>query len=305
MSETLIDEALTAAEAAEERPPSLPELPEMTPEEATETETPASPPVVTYLDDSTRDAFCPSCRNPLRQERNDLFDVWFPTICYPCETANTRKRAMDAALLLQREREATIKTEIPPRYRLLADELLLDRMAPNARFPRSAWERLRTWYPHEPTETSLQLEMGRGLILTGDSGHYKTTIACALLARTHRVMGWSIAYLHAGDFGEAVQDRQAWKDDPLLRNRARATLEKARKARLLVIDDLGKEQSTATIYKQLKNLVEERCSQLRPTIVTTQLNGEDLSASLSQVDGYTGRALIRRLKDYCDMVLFS
>lgn len=270
-------------------------------EEPTERERLAAGPI--RIDDMTRRALCPACREPMEQRSVGAFNVWFPLICPTCEAAQEREIALRSAREISQNREATVRAEIPPQYRLLADQLLSGHLAPKpGRFPEAAWERLRRWYPHEPTDQSLIIEMGRGICLAGDTGHYKTTIACALLARTHRVMGWSIAYLHAGEFGEAVQDKQAWKDDPTLRSRARAKLKQAREARLLVIDDLGKEQSTATIYKQLKILVEDRCAHLRPTIVTTQLNAKDLAATIGAADGYTGRALIRRLQDVCELV---
>ena len=288
------------------------------------------PDPITYHSDTHRTAPCDRCAEPMEQMRVELLGTWLPFICPACERKADQEQAIAAAKGIQKVRNRTVAEEIPPAYLLLSDALWLatsnspqktpgssaenpfpQHQSQHRRFPTAAWARLRHWYPkghgdEEPAgEGILRIERGRGLILCGDTGRYKTTIACALLARAHRVLGMSICYLNAAEYGEAVQDRQAWKDDPQLRARSRAKIDTAKRAGLLLIDDLGKEQSTPTIYKQLCHLIEERTSNLRPTIVTTQLPAEDFARILGAQDAYTGRALIRRLQDYCDLIVFS
>lgn len=73
-------------------------------------------------------------------------------------------------------------------------------------------------------------------------------------------------------------------------------LERLSNCYLLVIDDLGKERLTARMESDLFAIIDERSSNKRPTIITTNYNGNGLSERFS--NGETGTALVRRLKDY-------
>lgn len=73
-------------------------------------------------------------------------------------------------------------------------------------------------------------------------------------------------------------------------------LERLTLCALLVIDDLGKERLTARMESDLFSIIDERTSNKRPTIITTNYNGNGLSDRFS--NGETGSAIIRRLKDY-------
>ena len=65
---------------------------------------------------------------------------------------------------------------------------------------------------------------------------------------------------------------------------------------LLVVDDLGKERLTQRMESDLFSIIDERTSNKRPTIITTNYNGNGLSDRFT--NGETGSAIIRRLKDY-------
>jgi DNA replication protein DnaC len=73
-------------------------------------------------------------------------------------------------------------------------------------------------------------------------------------------------------------------------------LERLSSCSLLVIDDLGKERLTARMESDLFAIIDERTSNKRPTIITTNYNGSGLSDRFS--NGETGSAIIRRIKDY-------
>jgi len=73
-------------------------------------------------------------------------------------------------------------------------------------------------------------------------------------------------------------------------------IERLTNCALLVIDDLGKERLTARMESDLFAIIDERTSNKRPTIITTNYNGNGLSDRFS--NGETGTAIIRRLKDY-------
>lgn len=302
------DDILDPTEAGSDDTP-VAVLPEPEPETPAEDTPPPAPVYPRMIDADTAEDICPACNTNVivrRRIQGALMTTWAPIVCEQCDRSNQQRIAINNARAIARERERVIAATIDPLYLNLANLLLTGKLQPNARFPLAAWRgRLETWYPADPEESTLPGHfIGRGLILAGDTGAYKTTIACALLARTHRTMGWSIDFLNATQFSDAVTDRQAWKDDPALRNRARGKLDAATRAQLLVIDDLGKHQATATVHKQLLHLIEQRTAHCRPTIVTTQLTSAELATSLAIGDPDTARALVRRLQDYSDTVIF-
>jgi DNA replication protein DnaC len=69
---------------------------------------------------------------------------------------------------------------------------------------------------------------------------------------------------------------------------------------VLVLDDLGKERLTARMETDLFAVIDERTSQLRTTIITTNYTGETLLDRFNNKE--TGTAIIRRLRDYMDVI---
>lgn len=69
----------------------------------------------------------------------------------------------------------------------------------------------------------------------------------------------------------------------------------------LVIDDFGKERLTQRMASDLFAIIDERSTAKRPTIISTNYNGTTLLERFDSRDIETGKALIRRLKDYYQM----
>ena len=69
----------------------------------------------------------------------------------------------------------------------------------------------------------------------------------------------------------------------------------------LVIDDFGKERLTQRMASGLFAIIDERSTAKRPTIISTNYNGTTLLERFDSRDIETGKALIRRLKDYYQM----
>ena len=67
---------------------------------------------------------------------------------------------------------------------------------------------------------------------------------------------------------------------------------------LLVLDDLGKERLTARMETDLFSIIDERTSNLMPTIITTNYTGSTLMDRFNNKE--TGTAFVRRLRDYFD-----
>ena len=65
---------------------------------------------------------------------------------------------------------------------------------------------------------------------------------------------------------------------------------------LLAFDDLGKERLTQRLESDLFAIIDERTSNLRPTIITTNYNGTTLLERFNNKE--TGEALLRRIREY-------
>ena len=65
---------------------------------------------------------------------------------------------------------------------------------------------------------------------------------------------------------------------------------------LLVFDDLGKERLTARMESDLFAILDERTSNLMPTIITTNYNSTTLLERFNNKE--TGEALMRRIREY-------
>lgn len=230
------------------------------------------------------EATCPHCGRPL------------PTFTIPalhgkgtitihgecdCEAAVSEER--DAA---RRERQDQLSvawgaTGVPKRYRDVApDPSLLDR-----------------------------LRDGGGLYLCGPRGTGKTTAACAALKayvarNTSRATGWCSARFVSAP---------AWLDrmkDAYDRRGASADEEFGRAAGtgLLVLDDIGKFTSRVTDWAvgKLFRLVDERYSEERPTVFTSQYDLAGLSVRLTVGDDSdTPDAIVSRIFETCEQRRFD
>jgi DNA replication protein DnaC len=70
------------------------------------------------------------------------------------------------------------------------------------------------------------------------------------------------------------------------------------RAPLLILDDFGKEKLTDRIASDLFALIDDRTSNRRPTVITTNLNGDALEARLSHSDAELAAALVARLREF-------
>ena len=69
---------------------------------------------------------------------------------------------------------------------------------------------------------------------------------------------------------------------------------------LLSLDDLGKERLTARMEADLFGIIDERTQNLRPTIITTNYNGNTLLERFGNQE--TGQAFLRRLREFSTAV---
>jgi DNA replication protein DnaC len=74
---------------------------------------------------------------------------------------------------------------------------------------------------------------------------------------------------------------------------------------LLVLDDFGKERLTQRMASDLFSIIDERSTNRRATIISTNFNGTSLLERFDNRDKETGVAMIRRFKDYYTIVGIS
>ena len=120
----------------------------------------------------------------------------------------------------------------------------------------------------------------RGLLIHGKSGSCKTRVAW-LLARQLMEQGYSVTFVASIDLpDEPVRDMMH--------------------AAVLIIDDFGNDKMQATKEAIVLKILRSRIDWHRPTIITTQFIGSSIEERFS--DGHTAKAVIRRLREYCEDV---
>src|SRR4051794_13506864 len=139
------------------------------------------------------------------------------------------------------------------------------------------------------------LEEGNGLWLMGDTGTGKTTLGMLVASQAL-----------AADKTVAVYFT------PKLLNRIRQTFQEANSENaytvffdqvtsvdLLYIDDLGSERHTDWVVEQLYAVINERYENQRPTLVTSNAEGDIGAAGQKQLEAQVGRRTIARLVEIC------
>lgn len=130
----------------------------------------------------------------------------------------------------------------------------------------------------------------QSVLLHGVTGTGKTRCAWAMFNK-----GWLHHYPKYSEF--LTMRKLEQKIEQGFANQTHGdVIERLTSCSLLVIDDLGKERLTQRMETDLFSIIDERTSNKRPTIITTNYNGSGLSDRFN--NGETGTAIIRRLKDY-------
>ena len=134
----------------------------------------------------------------------------------------------------------------------------------------------------------------RGLLVRGETGRCKTRAMWRLLRKLFEERK-KIVVLTAAQFDRQCRDAggnftlSEWFNEL-------ATVD------VLFLDDLGKANWTQGTEAQIFDLVDTRTRNGRPILATTNDTGASLTARLS---ADRGGPLIRRLRDYCDSLVFT
>ena len=139
------------------------------------------------------------------------------------------------------------------------------------------------------------LEQGKGLFLTGSVGSGKTHLIAAMvdwIARmtTRRKYRAWIIFITSVDLLALIKytfDRKNKDDD-----NTEELMSKLEDCDLLIIDDLGTEKTTDWASELFYKIIDSRYSNLKSTIITTNLTDQELKEKLSE-------RLISRIYEMC------
>lgn len=196
-------------------------------------------------------------------------------ICDDCAEKQNAKAILDTTANHQNRLSCAFESICPPLYR----ESDLKRI--HGAFS----EAVQNW-THSPT----------GLYLQGKPGTGKTRASWWLLRREH-FAGTSVYGLTCTEFARFAGEQ--WHSESKQRALAEEALEKCRRVKLLMLDDLGKQKMTERAELELFDLLEHRSQNLLPSIITTNATSAQLLAMLSED---RGNAILRRIKDFNTIV---
>ena len=144
-------------------------------------------------------------------------------------------------------------------------------------------------------DTALRWEFGpRGLLFCGATGTGKSRIMWEV-ARREILAGRNIHAVNAFRLTRYPALFMAGDDA------AGKVADEMAKADLLLLDDVFKAKATERVEELLFAVIDERGSHERPCLITVNDTGASLEGRLS---ADRGPALIRRLREYCDPILF-
>ena len=176
----------------------------------------------------------------------------------PCDCREERVR---------RRRVRALTSSIPRRYR----DVGLERF-PIKDFPQTVLRPLRKYV----RELDENLASGRGLWLGGDLGTGKTS-AAALIAKEAGVRGHTAAFHTAPELLSRI--RGTFNEDS--EHTYLELLEQLRSVDLLVIDDMGTQQTKPWVLEQLYVIVNDRYLEERAIVMTTNLSEPELSQQVT------------------------
>ena len=199
------------------------------------------------------------------------------------QTLSTLTRFEKPALTAERWREKDAEVEAwerAERERAAAQRVLASGIPPEFRGADVTDPRVAGWL----------LSPGYGLLLKGRPGRGKTHQACAALKAL--ALAGSVRFVSADDMvRECAQARRAGETPQECVNALTAP-------RALVIDDLGKEEDRWNAVQTVFAVIDRRGQKMRPTIVTTNLDGKALLARYAESNPATANAIISRLSRY-------
>jgi len=116
-----------------------------------------------------------------------------------------------------------------------------------------------------------------GLLLTGQVGSGKTFLACCI-ANALLMHGKTVLFIVVPDLLDQIKATYDVKNENSVTESE--LLDTAREVPLLILDDLGAHNYTEWTRNKIFNIINHRLNYLLPTIITTNINLEDLEQYL-------------------------
>lgn len=199
----------------------------------------------------------------------------FFSVCLICTEAQEAERQEAAAKARQQQKNEQWLDLCPANYR--ATDWNRASLHPACAIVAS------TWWPAAD---------GKGLGLRGPSGIGKTRAMWEILKRLH-FTGRKVMALDAIALEQAAADRHHATVSE--NHAARRLIDRAKRAGILFLDDIGKETASPSVAKVLHDIIECRTRERLVTLWTTERTGQELGLRLGQ--DY-GDGLVRRLREF-------
>lgn len=202
----------------------------------------------------------------------------------------------------QREIQEREKLEKDNRERRERINKILGNSGIEKRFKNRTFENFRIDRENQEAYTNSKLyaenfqkfkETGEGLYFSGNNGTGKTHLAVAIALH---LINEGVPVICMTSIKLLQEIRRTYDKD---RNVSEyQLLETYKEVDLLVIDDLGQENSTDWALTMLYDIINDRYEKCLPTIVTTNLNEKDLINAWSQKSSdWTARAIVSRMHE--------
>lgn len=255
---------------------------------------------------------CEFCGRKLYHEalvmgRTVLMFAPFPQRC-TCDRAKAKWAEADAEEARQKaeaEKEAAQAKRRAKIERLLGRSGIKKRFQQRtfANFIRDTPERRRCYDTAKTYADSFpqRAERGEGLYIEGTYGTGKTHLTAAIALQ---LIGCGVPVVCKtsgdllADIKEAFDSGDATEYEIL---KAYKTVD------LLIVDDLGKEQCTEWSVSTLYSILNDRYEDMKPTIITTNYNADELVRALTPKgsDGTKARAIISRLREVSTVITMA
>lgn len=143
---------------------------------------------------------------------------------------------------------------------------------------------------------------GTGLYIEGTNGTGKTHLAAAIAMQLITERRIPVICKTAGDM--LLDIKNAFDSAGATEKQV---LDIYKKVDLLIVDDLGKEQCTDWSISTLYSILNDRYEEMRPTIVTTNYNSDDLIRALTPkgYDNLKVVAIISRLREVSQVMTMA
>ena len=259
------------------------------------------------------DEQCEFCGKALHHEGLFVMNTvvaWSPVAqrC-DCQRAVEKWKAYDA----EQER---LKLEEERRQRFAREQERIDRLLKKSGISRRFQQRV---FENFITDTSgrkeayrvakayadnfdRHLEDGTGLYIEGTNGTGKTHIAAAIAMQLMTQRQRTVICKTSG--GMMLDIKSAFDDES--RTEAQI-LDVYKKVDLLIVDDLGKEQCTDWSISTLYSIINDRYEGMKPTIITTNYNSDDIVRALTPkgYDNLKAVAIISRLREVSEVLTMA